>query len=178
MIKIKSIYALFIISILTSCGTSLKVPIDKNKLNSDVTIEFVNKKITIKSGETFSLSEQDFKANSLPIDQWINKFMDINYTLKKFKKGKFKNYDILITNPDYKKKYYGKIAFFNTNKVSEMAVVAKFRSITIDDDYFDRATEGRTAMMYEYSEANYNALVPRSQGRVPTWILLMSDEPF
>lgn len=170
----KTLRLLFILSIftlLTSCA--LKVPIDKNKLASDVTIEFTSNKLAVKQGEYFLLSENGFKANTKPF--YINKGDAIQTTLKKFKKGELENYDVIIKNSKYSKPYYGKIAFFNAHKMYDMSAVSRFREISIDSQYFQNATSGRIAILYEYAQ------VANGYGQkfnIPTWILLMSDEPF
>ncbi len=159
-----------------SCGFTLKVPIDKNKLTSNVTIKFNQKDLTIKQNDVFLLSEKGFESNKIKQDNSLYKITEINYAIKQFKKNKYVNYDITITNPKYAKPYYGKIAFFNTNKNHEVSAVARYRELSIDDSYFASATRGRVAIMYEYSENNVSLI--RGAAKVPTWIILMSDEPF
>ena len=161
----------------TSC-VGLKVPVNKNKLVSNVEIEFVSKNLKLKQNDIFNLSDNQLLANSSlgggNGGNWLKK-MDVNYILKACKSGTFKNYDILIKSPKYSKPYYGKIAFFNVNGKESETAVARYREIAIDDTYFASATRGRTALMYEYSEHDFGI---HGDLRVPTWFILMSDEPF
>ncbi len=166
--------------IFNSCGLMIKlnVPIEKNKLVGNSTFEFTKQNITVNPDEVFLLSKMGLKANGLVLsNEWVTEVIKIPYATKQFKKGKFINYDVLITNPAYPKKYYGKIAFFNTFKKAEGSLVTKSREISIDEMYFDAATNGRTAIMYEYSVDNTNPLFPNATSKTPTWVLLMSDEP-
>lgn len=160
-----------------SC-VGIKVPINKNKVVSNVEIKFVSKNLKLKQNDVFNLSDYEIKANSSlgggNGGNWLKK-LDVNYILKACKTDKFINYDILIKSPKYSKPYYGKIAFFNVNNKESAAAVARYREIAIDDSYFTAATRGRTALMYEYAEHGFGML---GDLRVPTWFILMSDEPF
>lgn len=168
----------FIILFFGSCFTSMKgkVGIDRNKLVSNVEIRFVNKDITLKQDEIFYLSKLGLEANEIKLNQGSLKTTEINYILKAFKNNKYINYDIMIQSPKYKKPYYGKIAFFNTSKNKEMDAVSRYRELSIDDTYFFSATRGRVAIMYEYSSNKLGLLNP--DVKLPTWIIVMSDEPF
>lgn len=164
-----------------SC-VGLKVPINKNKVVSNVEIEFVSKNLKLKQNDVFNLSDNQLIANSSLSGgnggNWMKK-LDVNYMLKACKSGSFINYDILIKSPKYSKPYYGKIAFFNVNGKESETAVARYREITIDDTYFASATRGRTALMYEYAEHDFGGGFMGSLDlRVPTWFILMSDEPF
>lgn len=169
-------FATLFILLTTSCGYTLKVPIDKNKLVSNVTIKFNQKDLTLKQNDVFLLSEKGFESNKLKQSNELCKITEINHAIKQFKKNKYTNYDITINNSNYPKPYYGKIAFFNTNKNHEISAVARYRELSIDDSYFASATRGRVAIMYEYSENNISLI--KGAAKVPTWIILMSDEPF
>lgn len=127
----------------------------------------------------FTLSELGLEANSPAWNGKLTKITTIDYALKSFKKNKYVNYDVLIKNPNYPKPYYGKIAFVNTNKSNENAAVSRFREISIDQSYFADATRGRTAILYEYFQANgFSVSGTAFRAKIPTWILIMSDEPF
>lgn len=167
----KPFFTLLICTFLMSCA--LKVPIDKNKVASDITIEFVSNKLIVKQGSNFLLSENGFKANTKV--HYVNKGDAIQATLKKFKKEELINYDVIIRNPKLSKPYYGKIAFFNAHRIYDMNAVSRFREITIDAQYFQSATSGRIAIIYEYTQLSNGY---GQKFNIPTWVLLMSDEPF
>jgi hypothetical protein len=157
---------LFLCGLFMSC--SLKIPIDKNKLTTDVTIEFVSKNLTINKGDYFLLSENGFKASKNAF--FVDRGDPIQNLLKKFRKGDLSYYDVIIRSPNHNSVYYGKITFFNAYKAYQLNAVSRFREISIDSKYFYNATDGRIAMIYEYVED--------PNGVLPTWILLMSDEKF
>lgn len=157
--------------LLASCA--LHVPIDKNKVANNVTIEFPINKLKVSEGSSFSLSENSLKANTKIV--YVNKPDAIQSTLKKFKKKELINYDVTIKNPKYDKTYYGKIAFFNAHKIYDMSAVSRFREIGIEERYFQNATSGRIAILYEYAQLSNGY---GKKFNIPTWILLMSDEPF
>jgi hypothetical protein len=161
--------------LISSCGSSLKVPIERGKVTGDFTLQFVKKNVVLKQDQFFNLDEFGLLANGGQISKKYISATDINSAIKLFKKGKIKNYDIRITNPDYKKPYYAKIAFFNTNKNNAMDAVARYYEINIEDSYFESATRGRMALVYEYSD-NKIGLVKST--KIPTWMIIMSDEPF
>ena len=173
MSKSVTILFLFTIVIISSCGYALKVPIDKNKLGNNFTMEFKARNFTVKADETFNLSDHGLEANSPGLNKKLLRLTTIDYCYKAFKKNKLTNYDVIIRNPKYAKPYYGKIAFINTSTKKENAAVSRFRDINIESTYFESATKGRTAIVYEYYEVGGKQSV-----RIPTWILLMSDEPF
>lgn len=158
----------------SSCG-SLNVPIEKNKTENNTSITFTDKNLTVSAGEFFSLSEKGLISNTKKI--MIASTADISkvitYMQKQFKKGRYISYNIKITNPRYPKPYYGKIAFFNTNKKNQLEAVSRYREIDISDSYFQSATRGRVALMYEY----FKGKLVQASVQVPTWIILMSDEP-
>ncbi|HVT86756.1 MAG TPA: hypothetical protein VHD35_16240 [Chitinophagaceae bacterium] len=173
------IFIVVITALVNSCGVSLKVPIDKNKLSGNFTMEIPSKNIVIKNNEYFNLSALGLEANSPTWNGKLARITTINYAMKAFKKNKYTNYDVIIKNPDYPKPYYGKIAFFNTNKKNESAAVSRYREISIEPVYFSDATRGRTAILYEYFEATgMSATGTVFKAKIPTWILIMSDEPF
>lgn len=173
---IKSIFSAILLTLLFSCGATFNIPIDKNKLVTNSTIRFINKDFSLSKDDTFLLSERGLESNKVKQSQDLYNITDINWALKKFKQNKYVNYDIIINNPKYPKPYYGKIAFFNTNGHNEMSAVSRYREISIDDNYFVSSTRGRVAMMYEYTETNVSLI--KGPAKVPTWIILMSDEPF
>jgi hypothetical protein len=160
---------------ISSCGTVLKVPIERGKIDGDFTIQFTDKNITLRPNEFFKLSELGLIANGGEIKRKTVNSTDIKSALKLFKKQRIRNYPITIVNPHYKKPYYGKIAFFNTNKVNEAEAVSRYYEIDIDGSYFDNATRGRMAIVYEYSNVRASLV---KDVKVPTWIILLSDEPF
>jgi hypothetical protein len=173
IIKMKknSIVSLALSAILfASCSPSLVVPIDKNKLITDCVIEFKDQNLTVKQNDVFLLSALGLKANS-KVDANVTA---IENAAISFKKGKVINYPITIKNSNYTKPYYGRIAFFNTSKNNEMAAVSRYREISVSNSYFDAATRGRIAIMYEYIDLN-NGL--GGNQKIPTWIIIMSDEP-
>lgn len=170
---------LFFFLFLFSCAGMIKVPINKNKIASDVKILFTAKNVEFKQNDAFNLSDLGLEANSqIGGGNWLKHFTDVNYSLKAFKKKQFINYDITIKSPKYPKPYYGKIAFFNTTEKNSVSAVARYREIAIADEYFASATRGRTAIMYEYAEQNFGGFVGSMVLKMPTWIILMSDEPF
>jgi hypothetical protein len=154
----------------------IKVDIDKNKLASNVVVKFVDKDITLKQDDVFYLSQVGLESNKIKLNHGSLKITEINYILKAFKNNNYVNYDITIKSPNYAKPYHGKIAFFNTSKNKEMDAVARYREITIDNTYFTSATRGRVAIMYEYSSTNLGLM--NQNVKLPTWIIVMSDEPF
>lgn len=167
---------------LFSCSGVINVPIEKNKVASDVKINFTTKNLEFKQNDLFNLSNNGLEANSSVSGgnggNWLKHFTDVSYTVKAFKKKQFINYDVLITSPKYPKPYYGKIAFFNTTKKNSVSAVARYREISIADEYFSNATRGRTAIMYEYANFDFGGIGKANELKMPTWILLMSDEPF
>lgn len=176
-----TIYSLFLcLLFLVSCSGLIKVPINKNKIASDVKITFTDKKLEFKQNDIFNLSDLGLDANTqIGGGNWLKHFTDVNYSLKAFKKNQFINYDIVIKSPKYPKPYYGKIAFFNTTEKNSVSAVARYREIAIADEYFANATRGRTAIMYEYAEQDFGGgFAGKMVLKMPTWIILMSDEPF
>lgn len=175
-VKIASISFVLLALITVSC-TVLKTPIDKNKIVSNVTIQFVSKKLTFNQNDVFNLSDTGLTSNKLTTGNqgiyWLQS-LDINLILKGCKKGYYTTYDILIKSPEYSKPYYGKIAFFDVSDQGTETAVARYREISVDEEYFESATRGRTAIMYEYAEQKYL----NGTKRIPTWFILMSDEPF
>ncbi|MEI9954967.1 MAG: hypothetical protein WDM90_01310 [Ferruginibacter sp.] len=153
------------------------MPIAKGKIDGDFTIQFTKTNKTINPTEFFTLDGLGISPNSGQISNKTVRSTDINSALKLFKKQKIKNYPITITKPGYSKPYYGKIAFFNTNKKSEADAVARYYEIDIAKSYFDNATRGRMAIVYEYSKLQVG-LYKAAASKIPTWIILMSDEPF
>ncbi len=172
-----AILGLMLIALVSLSCNALKTPIDKNKVVSNVEIKFVSKNLTLNQNDIFNLSETGLLSNNLTFGNnginWLQS-LDINLILKGCKKGYYTNYDILIKSPKYSKPYYGKIAFFNVSNQGTESAVARYREISIDEQYFASATRGRTAIMYEYSEQKYL----NGTKRIPTWFILMSDEPF
>ena len=157
-----------------SCG-SLNVPIEKNKTENNTSFTFSEQNFTVNAGDFFSLSEKGLRANTKKIMIASSADMSkvIIYMQKQFKKGNFIFYNITIKNPRYAKPYYGKIAFFNTNKKNQLEAVSRYREIEISDSYFQSATRGRVALMYEY----FKSRLVQTTVQVPTWVILMSDEP-
>jgi hypothetical protein len=168
-----SIIAAFL---MCSCG-GMHVSIDKNKIEGNTTIVFNDKNITIKPNQFFKLSESGLDANAkkITIGHTAVTSKVINYFLKRCKNGNITSYDITISNPNYGKPYYGKIMFFNTNKKNQLEAVSRYREISIGSEYFESATRGRIAILYEYFTRNL-AMTGQS-GQVPTWVIIMSDEP-
>lgn len=174
--KIKFKVALFISTIFFYGCSTLNVPIDKNKLITNCTIDFEGKNIQIKQNSTFSLNELGLIANtSAGTGARVSFLQDVTKTIKMFKQNRFINYDITIKNPKYAQVYYGKIAFFNISKKNAESAVAKYREIGIDDSYFANSSRGRTALLYEFV-SHYQMGI--SELKTPTWVLIMSDEPF
>jgi hypothetical protein len=147
--------------------------IDRGKINGPFTIEFVNEKIKINPDEFFKLSELKLVEN-----EYDNKYIrltQIKWALEAFNKGKIKAYDILIKNTNIAKPFYAKIAFFNATENTVTSAVARYYEISIDQKYFENATRGRIATVFEYSEKKA-ALATYSKFKI-TWIIYMSDEP-
>ena len=67
------------------------------------------------------------------------------------------------------KKIYGKIAFFNAHEDYCITANNKYYELSISDEYFANSTRGRTSISYEFNGGD--------NAKVPTWIILMSDEP-
>ena len=137
-------------------------------------MEFTGKNFTVKNDEYFNLSDHGLESNSPGLNKKLLKITTIDYAYKAFKKNKLTNYNVILRNKSFTKPYYGKIAFINTSEKKESAAVSRFRDISIEASYFQSATKGRTAIVYEYYEVGSN----KNSVRIPTWILLMSDEPF
>lgn len=175
-VKLVNISFVLLAFVTVSC-TVLKTPIDRNKIVSNVEIQFVSKKLTFNQNDVFNLSDTGLLSNKLTTGNqgiyWLQS-LDINLILKGCKKGYYTTYDILIKSPKYSKPYYGKIAFFDASNQATESAVARYREISIDEQYFASATRGRTAFMYEYAEQKYL----NGTKRIPTWFILMSDEPF
>ena len=118
MEKLKFICISFIlITCFSNCGTNLKIPIDKGKINGNFTITLPGRNVTIKNNEFFRLSDLGLSANSGQVKKKTILATDIKSALKLFKKQKIKNYDIRISKDGFDRPYYGKIAFFNTTKI-------------------------------------------------------------
>lgn len=168
-----SIIATFLIC---SCG-GMHVAIDKNKIEGNTTIKFNNKNLIITPNQFFTLSESGLEANSKKVTIGNTAVMSkvITYFLKRCKNGNLTAYDIAINNSGYAKPYYGKIMFFNTNKKNQLEAVSRYREISIGSEYFESATRGRIAIVYEYFTRNLP--LNGQSGQVPTWVILMSDEP-
>lgn len=161
---------------LTSYGQSAKVAIERNKLVSNIIIKIENTGKEIVKDKMFTLEEMGLEANSPGgfSAAKVAQMTEVNTAMKMFKKDKVVNYDIVIKNDKYPKPFYGKIAFFNVFRRSEMDAVARYREISVDDTYFANATRGRVAITYEY------ATLTGAFGRTakwPTWIIMLSDEP-
>lgn len=175
-VKLASI-SLVLLALATVSCTVLKTPINKNKVVSNVEIEFVSKNLKLKQNDVFNLSDTGLVSNKLTTGNqgiyWLQS-LDINLILKGCKKGYYTTYDILIKSPKYSKPYYGKIAFFDVSNQGTETAVARYRELSVDEQYFASATRGRTALMYEYAEQKYL----NGTKRIPTWFILMSDEPF
>ncbi|QDW23837.1 hypothetical protein [Pedobacter sp. KBS0701] len=163
------------LTIISSCGTSLKIPINRGKIDGDFTIQFTEKNAVVKPNQFFTLAELNIEPNKGQISKTTINSTNIKTALKIFKKQKIKNYAITITKPGYAKPYYGKIAFFNTNKINEADAVARYYEIDIANSYFASATRGRMAIIYEYSDLRIGIA---TTSKIPTWIVLISDEPF
>jgi hypothetical protein len=155
--------------VLTSCGGGLKlnVPIEKGSIKDDFTITFENKDITLKPGQFFTLTELGLQENA--------KMYEGNNILTAYqeviKKGKhFPSYKIKITKSGYDKPYYGLLAFFKTGKQHTTDAVARYYELQIPTQYFNDATRGRVACAYEYTS-------DRKFGKVPTWVIWLSDQP-
>lgn len=175
-LKLVSLSLLTTSLLFTAC-IGLKIPIDKNKLVSNVEIEFVSKNLKLKQNDVFNLSETGLKSTILTFGSnslYTLQKLDIGAIIKGCKNGNYTNYDILIKSPNYSKPYYGKIAFFNVSGQGSETAVSRYREISVDEKYFASATRGRTAIMYEYAEQKYLNGTMKN----PTWFILMSDEPF
>jgi hypothetical protein len=160
-------------------GIALNIPIDKNKV-SGMEMKFTDLNFSVKSEENFSLSEKALKANRLKIKAFslqMTQLVEVNYMIKSFKNNKYKNYNLEIYQEGNTKKYYGKIAFFNINKNNENSPVGKYRNINVENSFFSNATNGRTAIIYEYFKDELIAS-EKLNLKIPTWVLLISDEPF
>ncbi|MEE1944972.1 hypothetical protein VRU48_07635 [Pedobacter sp. KR3-3] len=162
---------------INSFSQSAKVEIERNKLVSDITIKIENSGKELVKDKMFTLQEMGFEANSPGgfSAAKVSQMTEVATAMKMFKKDKVINYDIIIKNSRYPKPFYGKIAFFNVFRKSEMDAVARYREISIDESYFTSATRGRVAITYEY------ATLTGAFGKTakwPTWIIMMSDEPF
>ena len=59
-----------------------------------------------------------------------------------------------------------------------MDAVSRYYNIGISEYYFTNATEGRIATVYEYAKKTQAAGFGFQQMNVPTWLILLSDEPF
>ena len=160
-----------------SCGMKLKIPIERGKIAGPFSIQFLKSGKAIKTNEFFSLDELGVKANGGKINKKIMLSTDIKSAMKLFRKQKIRNYDIVINNPAYSKPYYGKIAFFNTNKKNELEAVSRYYELDISSSYFSSATRGRVAIVYEYANVHAGLIKVGEGLRVPTWIILLSDEP-
>lgn len=168
------VYTVLLSLLLSSCGLSYNVMINKNKL-SDFEMKFTNQGFTIRDGETFLLSDKNLKSNNITSMVNVRGITDINFMLKKYKKNKLTNYPVEITQSSTGKKFYGRLGFFNTSKKHENEAVSKYREISVGSEYFASATNGRTAIIYEYFvEGNAISIVT---AKIPTWVLLLSDEP-
>ena len=160
-----------------SFSQSAKVEIEKNKLVSDIVIKIERTGKEIVKDKMFTLSEMGLEANKPGFSSAakVVKMTEVNTAMKMFKKNEIINYDIIIKNDRYTKPFYGKIAFFNVLKRSEMEAVARYREISIDDAYFASATRGRVAITYEYTTLKGGF---GQTAKWPTWVIMLSDEPF
>lgn len=168
---------IFLLCGVNSFSQSAKVEIERNKLVSDIIIKIESTGKEIVKDKMFTLQEMGLEANSAGgfSAAKVSQMTEVSAAMKMFKKDKVINYDIVIKNNRFAKPFYGKIAFFNVFKKSEMDAVARYREISIDDTYFTSATRGRVAITYEY------ATLTGAFGRTakwPTWIIMISDEPF
>lgn len=177
----KTINALTLVFVLiysvNGYAQSAKVEIEKNKLISNIIIKIETSGKEIIKDKMFTLQEMGLEANKPGgiSPSKVVQLTEINNAMKMFKKDKVLNYDIIIINNNYTRPFYGKIAFFNVFKKSEMDAVARYREISIDDNYFASATRGRIAITYEYSTLKGGF---GQTAKWPTWIIMLSDEPF
>lgn len=127
----------------------LTAPIDKGSLygnNGLWSMEFIDKKFTLHSGETFSLREKGLLASSTytPIGLDLEKDMK---NLKKFKKG----YPIYRVKINYKDKmYYGLMIFFNAQQKKVNETVCRSYEVAISDKSLAAADKGGIGRNYEY----------------------------
>jgi len=80
-------------------------------------------------------------------------------------KSLYHTYSVEIQNPENKRKYYGRIAFFQANAGASVKAVTSYYRISFPAGKFEEATDGRIAFYYEYYD------------NFPTWILWVSDVP-
>jgi len=158
----------FLLFVMFSCGGSLKLnaPIDKGSVKDDFTITFEDKAITLKPGQFFNLNELGLQANRAVIEgNILTAYQDV------IKKGRhFPSYKIRLEKKGYDKPYYGLLTFFNTSKSHTTDAVARYYELQIPPQYFNDATRGRVACAYEYTS-------DKKFGKVPTWVIWLSDQP-
>lgn len=177
MKQLKLAMKVCLICLLSSCAAQKMVAIQRAKLIGNFNIEFVNKNITIKPDEFFKPQELGLVEN-MPTN--IGTLENaLNLCIKK----RIKNYDIIIKNPAYPKPYYGKIAFFKTPTKNKLAAVSRYYELSIGDSYFENATRGRMGIVYEYFDVAgktpglFSLGLPTAAIKVPTWFIILSDEP-
>jgi hypothetical protein len=133
----------------------LTVPIDKGSLygNKGVwSIEFIDKNITLNSGERFSLSNLGIQSSSNYSPIGFNLEKDLK-KMKKWEDG-FPVYRIKV---DYKnEEYFGIITFFNAHPKKTNESVCKSYEIGLSDKSFTAAKSGGIGRNYEYYLTKYS----------------------
>jgi hypothetical protein len=169
-LNINALQAMLILTYLfiCGCGSSLKLnaPIEKGSIKDDFTITFEDRNITLKPGQFFTLADLGLQANRNTIEgNILTAYQDV------IKKGRhFPSYRIRVAKSGYDKPYYGLLTFFNTSKKHTTDAVARYYELQIPPQYFNDATRGRVACAYEYTS-------DKVFGKLPTWVIWLSDQP-
>ena len=158
--------------LLICCKSTQYISIDKGKIDDNFEMkilgEYSNDKtpvyhkfdsrIIITPNTFFSLKGLGLKDNNT-----------VGYATFNFYSYGVYSYDISIYNDEYKKTFYGRIAFFNAPPSVQNQAVTRYYEIKIPDNYFSEAIGGRTSVIYEYYKSRYS--------NSPTWIISLSDVP-
>ena len=141
----------------------LTVPIDKGTLYGEKgvwSMEFIDKNVTLYSGESFSLRDKGLQSSSTytPVGY------DLEKDLKKLKKYK-RGYPIYRVKIKYNGKiYYGLMIFFNAHKKNINESVCRSYEVAISDKSWTSANQGGIGRNYEYY--NKRVIVPW-----PAWVV-------
>lgn len=152
----------------------LDVPIDKGVIKGNLEITLVDKNVTLKPNEEFSLSQLGLNAQK---NKFNNDIGRVYMWSEKFLKDGWKYgsgvpfYKIKIHRLSDNSVYYGLIMFYNTDKKHTDYAVCQSYELSIGDDVFDAAKDGHIAYCYE----KYMNHELGTDVEYPTWVIYFSD---
>lgn len=158
-ISLSSVF--YVLILIQGCTPSFII--ERGVVKKTPAIKFVDKDITLIPDQFFTISQLGLKANSASDAVWNAK----SPVTRLYERRAVESYPITI---EYKnKKFYGRIAFFKAWRSAKKLAVTSYYKITIPDQYFLNASDGRTSCVYE--------LYYKGGGQAPTWMVWISDIP-